>query len=200
MLSTTRGIAHLICWGHAELEQTWKYMGTQCCIICHPHRSIRKQIWPCHKHGQGQHRVIIWNKPQGMGIQPLGTSSGSNFVSCYYSHHFVQAPERSILPHYLIWYFVLFHTCILHIAPGQEETTNGDKLMEAERSYHFDHWLHISNNSSAMASDFMHIFYGFKHVHSPWEGEDNPLGPKCLCQQEGLINLVICCKFQKKSL
>ena len=34
-------------------------------------------IWPCHKNGQGQPRVIIWKKPQGMGIQPLGTNSGS---------------------------------------------------------------------------------------------------------------------------
>ena len=48
------------CWGYAELEQTWKHMSTQCCISCHPCRSIRKQIWPCHKNGQGQPRFIIW--------------------------------------------------------------------------------------------------------------------------------------------
>ena len=28
-------------------------------------------------------------------------------------------------------------------------------------------------------------------------GADNPLGPKFLCQQEGLITMVIYCKFQK---
>ena len=33
------------CWGYAELEQTWKFMSTQCCISCHPYRSIKKQIW-----------------------------------------------------------------------------------------------------------------------------------------------------------
>ena len=27
-------------------------------------------------------------------------------------------------------------------------------------------------------------------------GADNPLEPKCLCQQEGIITMVICCKFK----
>ena len=35
-----------------------------------------------------------------------------------------------------------------------------------------------------------------KFKHSPWAGADNPLGPKFLCQQEGLITVVICCKFE----
>ena len=65
------------CWGYAELEQTWKYMSTQCCISCHPYRNFRKQIWPCHKNDQNQPRVIIWKKLQIMGIQPPGTSSDS---------------------------------------------------------------------------------------------------------------------------
>ena len=33
--------------------------------------------------------------------------------------------------------------------------------------------------------------------HSSWAGADNPLGPKVLCQQVGLITMVICCKFTK---
>ena len=45
----------------------------------------------------------------------------------------------------------------------------------------------------ALPSDFI-------HVHSPWAGADNPLGPKFSCQQEGLITLVIYCKFKNKSL
>ena len=49
------------CWGYVELKQTWKYISTQCCISCHPCRSIRKQIWPCHKNSQGQPKIIIWN-------------------------------------------------------------------------------------------------------------------------------------------
>ena len=66
-LSTTRGPLVLYrspeCWIRIDLEI--QYMGTQCCIICHPYRSIRKQIWLCHKNGQDQHRVIIWKKSPG---------------------------------------------------------------------------------------------------------------------------------------
>ena len=41
------------------------------------------------------------------------------------------------------------------------------------------------------------LFHDFIHVHSPWARADNPLGPKFWCQQEGLITMVICCKFKK---
>ena len=47
------------CWRYAELEQAWKYK-TICCISFHSCRSIKKQIWPRHKNGQGQPKVIIW--------------------------------------------------------------------------------------------------------------------------------------------
>ena len=36
-----------------------------------------------------------------------------------------------------------------------------------------------------------------KFKHSPRVGTDNPLGPKILRQQEGLIAMVICYKFKK---
>ena len=36
-----------------------------------------------------------------------------------------------------------------------------------------------------------------KFKHSPWAGADNSLRPKFFCQQEGLITMVICCKFKK---
>ena len=39
-----------------------------------------------------------------------------------------------------------------------------------------------------------------KSKYGLWEGADNQLGPKFLCQQEGLITMVICCKFFKKIL
>ena len=54
----TTGPVSLTCWRYSELEQIWKYISTQCCISFHPCRHIRKQIWPCHKNGQGQPRVI----------------------------------------------------------------------------------------------------------------------------------------------
>ena len=67
-------------------------------------------------------------------------------------------------------------------------------LMEAERSYHFDHWLHISKKHlcSLILCTFYHDF-----LHIALVGADNPMGPKFWCQQEGLITLVICCKFQE---
>ena len=78
------------CWGYAELEQAWKYM-TICCISFHPCRSIRKQIWPCHKNGQGQLRVIIWINlvvleypmlyTKFQGHWPLGSKEGDFWMS-----------------------------------------------------------------------------------------------------------------------
>ena len=40
-------------------------------------------------------------------------------------------------------------------------------------------------------------FHDFIHVYSPGAGADYPLGTKFWCQQEHLVTLVICCKFQK---
>ena len=68
------------CWGYVESEQTWKYKSTRSSISCFTHTEASEQIWPCHKNGQGQPRVIIWKKPQGMGIQPLGTCTSSGSI------------------------------------------------------------------------------------------------------------------------
>ena len=65
---------------------------------------------------------------------------------------------------------MLFYFIYVYIAPGQEETNIGDIffffffLMEAERSYHFDHWLHVSKIS--LPPDFTHFFHDFIHVYS----------------------------------
>ena len=173
-------------------------MSTQCFISCHPYRIIRKKIWPCHKNGQGQPRIIIWKKPQGMGIQPLGTRSGSILKLLLFPSFLTSS--RKIL--FASLFYVIFVCFFIHvyIAPGQEETTLGDYffffffLMEAERSYHFDHWLYVSKNNCSLI--LCTLFCVLIHVYSPWAGENNPLGPNFLCQQEGLITLIICCKFQ----
>ena len=53
--------------------------------------------------------------------------------------------------------------------------------MEAERSYHFDHWLHVSKIS--LPSDFMHIVHDFIHVYSC--GRDRqPIWAKLLMSTE----------------
>ena len=59
-----------------------------------------------------------------------------------------------------------------------------------------DHWSCIAHLS---AEDMLKsaVTEEKKFKYSPWAGADNPLGPEFLCQQEGLITMVICCKFKK---
>ena len=61
-----------------------------------------------------------------------------------------------------------------------------------------DHWSCIAHLS---AEDMLKsaVIKEKKFKHSPWAGADNPLGPNLLCQQEGLITMVICCKCKKIS-
>ena len=62
-----------------------------------------------------------------------------------------------------------------------------------------DHWSRIAHLS---AEDMLKsaVIEEKKFKYSPWAGADNPLGPKFLCQQEGLISMVIYCKFKNESL
>ena len=59
-----------------------------------------------------------------------------------------------------------------------------------------DHWSCIAHLS---VEDMLKsaVIEEKKFKHSPWEGADNPLGPKFLCHQEDLITMVICWKFKK---
>ena len=59
-----------------------------------------------------------------------------------------------------------------------------------------DHWSCIAHLS---AEDMLKsaVIEEKKFKHSHWAGADNPLGPKFLCQQEGLITMVVCCKIKK---
>ena len=83
------------------------------------------------------------------------------------------------------------------IAAGQGQTIPGDKiLMSTETSCHLV--ICYSLKKISLKSDFIqHFFHDFIHVYSPRAGVDNSLGTKCLCQQEHLVTLVICRKFQK---
>ena len=59
-----------------------------------------------------------------------------------------------------------------------------------------DNWSWIAHLS---AEDMLKsaVIEEKKFKHSPWAWADNHLGPKFWCQQEGLITMVICCKFKK---
>ena len=43
-----------------HIQQLWYHRLQQFLFYLFPYKSIRDQIWPCHKIGQGQLRVIIW--------------------------------------------------------------------------------------------------------------------------------------------
>ena len=96
-----------------------------------------------------------------------------------------------------IWYFVLFHTCTYSPRVRGRQPLETFLFMEAERSYHFDHWLHDSKRIFALW--FYARFFIILYMYIALAGADNPLGPTFWCQQEGLIALVIYCKFQKIS-
>ena len=86
-----------------------------------------------------------------MGIKPLGISSDSNLKLLLFPS-FCSSSRK--IPFAALFYFVdiLFYFIHVYIAPGKEETSLGTFFffMEAERSCHFDHWFHVSKNSSAL--------------------------------------------------
>ena len=139
------------------------------------------------------------HKPQGMDLQPLGTSSGSILKLLLYPSFCTSSRK---IPFALLFYLIFCFISYMYIQPqGKGRQPLGTMfLMEAEKSYQFDHWLHVPKNSSALWFYAHLVFHEFIHVHSLWAGADNPLGPKFWCQQEGVITLVIYCKFKKKTL
>ena len=133
-----------------------------------------------------KHQEQIWSYHKIVTVNP-GSSFGKSPRAWAYNH-LVQVLTAFIIPIilyqfqkdpfcHIILYAILFYFIHVYKAPGQDETTLGDNvLMQA------------------------HFFHDFIHVHSPWAGADNPLGPNVWCQQEGLITMVIYCKFEKNTL
>ena len=98
----------------------------------------------------GQPMVIIWKK--ATRHRHTGTTwyqfwqHFKAFIIPNILYPFQKDPFCLIILDDIFLYFI--H---VYIAPGQEETTIGDNfLMQAERSYHFDHWLYASNHSAAL--------------------------------------------------
>ena len=90
-------------------------------------------------------------------------------------------------------YFLrLLVTWILTTLPAKFKTMKFRKAMEKPE----DHWSCIAHLS---AEDMLKsaVIEEKKFKHSPWARADNPLWPKFWFQQEGLISMVICCKFKK---
>ena len=86
----------------------------------------------------------------------------------------------------------------MYIAPSRGRQPIWDKiLMTTERPFLFAYILQVSKWSLRNL-----ILYTFSliYVYSPGARAENPLGINFWCQQEALITLTICCKFQTNLL
>ena len=83
----------------------------------------------------------------------------------------------------------------MYIAPGQGQTTLGDKCWCQQKAL-ITLLICCKFKMIALKYDFKHILNDFIHAYSPRAETDNPLGTKFWCQQKFLITLSICCKFQ----
>ena len=137
------------CWGYAELEQTWKYNRTQCFIICHRYRSIRKQSWPCHKNGQGH----LLKKAPGHGHT-------TSIFKLLLFPSFCTISRKIPFALYIIWYDILFYFIHVYIAPGQEEITLGDNFLWKQKGL-ITLITGCMFQKIALSSDFMHTFSWF---------------------------------------
>ena len=65
--------------------------------------------------------------------------------------------------------------------------------LDLKQEYHWPCIAHLSDEDMLNSA----VIEETKFKHSLGVGANNPLGPKILCQQEGLITMVICCMFKK---
>ena len=178
-----------ICWIRINLEIQEHSMLYKLPSI----QKQQEQILPCHKNGKGQPRVIIW-KPRGMGIQPLGTSSGS-ILKLLLFPSFCSSSRKILFAS--LFYMIFCFSSYMYIKPqgnkrhpwGQLFRYKQKGLITLITGCMFKKWL-----CPLIVCTFVHHFV---QVHSPWAGSDNPSGPNFWCQQEGLITMVICCKVKK---
>ena len=144
-----------ICWIWTNLEIQEQSM----LYKLSPIQKHQEQIWPCHKNGQGQPSHHLNKKPQGMGIQPLGTSSGSILKLSLFPSFCTSSRK---IPFFLIILYILFYFIHVYKAPWQEETTLGDNFFDASRMV-LSFWSLVAcfKKKIALPSDFMHIFSWF---------------------------------------
>ena len=167
------------CWGYAELDQTCKFMSTQCCIGYHRYRSSRKQIWPSHKNGQGQPRVINWKNAPGHGHTSTYYKFWQHFKAFIIPIVFYQFQKD---PFCLIFCFISY--TYIYILRARGDNPWGQFFWWKQKGL-LTLITGCMFQKIALPSYFMHIF--------------SSLGTKFWCQQESLITLVICCKFKKIS-
>ena len=115
-----------ICWNRTNLEIQEHSM----LYKLSPIQKHKEQIWPCHKNGQDQPRVIIWKKPHGMDIQPLGS-----ILKLLLFPSFCTSSRK--IPFDSLFYMIFCFISYMYIKPqGKKRQPLGTIfLMKAERSY-----------------------------------------------------------------
>ena len=128
-----------------------------------PIQKQQEQIWPCHKNGQGQPSVIIWKKkPQGVGIQPLSTSSGSILKLLLFPSFCTSSKN---IPYASLFYMIFCFISYMSIKRQPLGT-----LFYATSKVLSLWTLVACFKTKALPSDFMHIFF-FMILHIPWAGQ-----------------------------
>ena len=155
----------------------------------------QEQIWPCHKNGQGQPRVIIWKKAPGHGHTTTWYKFWQTFKAFIIPtilYQFQKDPFCLIILYDIVFYFIHVYK-----APGQEETSLGTIfIMQAERSSHFDHWLHVSKNSYAIW--FYAYFFMILYMYiALGQGQTAQFRAKILMSTGRPHHYVMCCQFKK---
>ena len=146
-----------------------------------PIQKHQEQIWPCHKNGQGQPRIIIWKyTAAGQGRQPQGQNFdvNRNLLSLW---SFATSFKNISLKSDFIQFFSWFYTCI------QPRSRLSLRSFVA------------SSKKSLWSLILYNFFHDFIYVYSPGAGTDSPQGTKFSRQQKCIVTSFICCKFQKNA-
>ena len=118
----------------------------------------------------------------------------STGTSCHFGH-LLQVSKTSLWSLTLYNFFMILY---MYIAPGQGQTEPGEQSFDVNRIVLSLHSFVPSFKNMSLKSDFIQfLFHDLIHIYSPGAGADSPQGTKFWCQQEGLITLPICCKFQR---
>ena len=130
--------------------------------------------------------------------QGLTTPWGRNFDvnrNIFSLRSFVASFKKISLKSDFIQFF--FMILYMYIAPEQGQTAPRGQNFDVNRNVvSLIYLLQVSKKClwSLISYNFLHDLI---HVYSPGTGSESPQGTKFWCQQEGLITLPICCKFQR---
>ena len=128
---------------------------------------------------------------QSRGRQPLGDKFLMTTERPFLFAHMLHVSKWS-LRNLLLYTFLMI--LYMYKAPGQEQKTPWGQTVDVNRKPLSLRPVIQVLNTSLNSDTFFSVF---PHVYSPWAGADNPLWTKSWCQQENLVTLPICCKFQK---